>query len=303
VLLVVENLKPALSIIGCGTLGTALGKLLARDGYRISGIATRSLETAERAASIIGAERFSDCPWEISQGADVVFITTPDDAIESTCKAISEHKGFEKNAVVIHCSGALSSEILSSARDCGAVVASLHPLQSFASVDQAETLVRGSFCAIEGDNAALPAVRQLVNDLGGLLMEITAEAKTLYHAAAVVASNYLVALIHLALELDRAAGIPPDVAFRATLPLIKGTLSNIGAKGIPEALTGPIARGDRATVAAHLKAVNDCVPELLAIYRTLGLYTVDLAKDKGTLTKEMVEELIALLGREETEGL
>lgn len=302
-LLVVGNLKPALSIIGCGTLGTAFGKLLARAGYRISGIATRSLETAERTAGIIGAKRFSDCPWEISLGADVVFITTPDDAIESTCKVISEHKGFEKNAVVIHCSGALSSEILSSARDCGAVVASLHPLQSFASVDQAETLVRGSFCAIEGDNAALPAVRQLVNDLGGLLMEITAEVKTLYHAAAVVASNYLVALIHLALKLDRAAGIPPDVAFRATLPLIKGTLSNIGAKGIPEALTGPIARGDRATVAAHLKAIKDRVPELLTVYSTLGLYTVDLAKDKGTLTKEMVEELIALLEREETKGL
>lgn len=289
-------MKPSVAIIGCGTVGTAIGKLLARTGCRIRGVATRSLETAGRAAKIIGAERFSDCPWDVSRGADVVFITTPDDAIQSTCRAVAEHKGFEKNAVVIHCSGALSSDILASARDCGAVAATLHPLQSFASADQAETLVPGAFCAVEGDEAALTVVRHLVKDLGGLLMEITAEAKTLYHAAAVAASNYLVTLIYVALELDGAAGIPPEVSFRALLPLIKGTLGNIGEKGTPEALTGPIARGDVETVAAHLKAIEMRVPRLLTIYRTLGLYTVDLARAKGTLNKEAADRLVALLG-------
>jgi predicted short-subunit dehydrogenase-like oxidoreductase (DUF2520 family) len=183
--------------------------------------------------------------------------------------SISQHRAFEKNAVAIHCSGALSSDILSSARECGAVVATLHPLQSFASVDQAVTLVPGSFCTIEGDKSALPIVRQMVEDLGGILLEITADKKTLYHAAAVAASNYLVTLIHLALELNEAAGLPGDTSFNALLPLIRGTLSNIGVKGIPGGLTGPIARGD---------------------------YTVDLAKAKGTLSKDGADKLIALLG-------
>jgi len=293
--LIVGKVKFTVAIVGCGTVGTAMGKLLAGAGYHIRGVATRSLDTAGRAAKMMGAEQFSDCPWDMSQQAQVVFVTTPDDAIESTCKAIVEHQGFDKNAVVIHCSGALSSAILSSARRCGARVATLHPLQSFASVDQAVKLVPGSFCAIEGDKTALPVVRQLVEDVGGVLMEITPEGKSLYHAAAVAASNYLVTLMHLALELDRAAGIPPDVSFRALLPLVRGTLSNIGAKGIPEALTGPIARGDVDTVAAHLRAIEARAPEFLMIYKTLGLYTMDLARDKGACGKEAAEKLAALL--------
>ena len=294
--ILVGKIKPTVAIVGCGTVGTAIGKLLSDAGYRISGVATSNLETARRAAEVTGSERFSDCPWEVTREANVVLITTPDDLIEATCMSISEHGGFEKNAVVIHCSGALSSDILSSVRDCGAMVATLHPLQSFASVDQAVSLVPGSYCTIEGDSSALPIVRQIVEDLGGILLEITAEKKTLYHAAAVAASNYLVTLMHLALKLNEAAGLPGDISFNALLPLIKGTLSNIGTRGIPDALTGPIARGDVATVAVHLQAIEKDAPELLLLYRCLGLYTVDLAKAKGTLNKEAADKLVALLG-------
>jgi len=293
----VGKMKKTVAIIGCGIVGTALGKLLARAGYRLTGVATRSLETAAPAAKAIGAAQFSDSPWVVSKGSQVVIITTPDDVIQETCKAIAEHEGVEEGALVIHCSGALSSQILSSVKDQGAVVATLHPLQSFASVDQAERLVPGSFCAIEGDEEALPTLRQIVGDLGGVLMEITREGKTLYHAAAVAASNYLVTLVHLALELNRSAGMSPEVSFKALEPLIKGTLSNIGAKGIPEALTGPIARGDVETVAAHVEAMEERAPELLALYRALGHYTVGLAKEKGTLSKEGAERLIELLGK------
>ena len=293
--LLVEKIKPTVAIVGCGTVGTAIGKLLRNIDYRISGVATSNLETARRAAGVTGSERFSDCPWEVTRGADVVFITMPDDLIESTCMSVSKHRGFDKNAVVVHCSGALSSDILSSARDCGAAVATLHPLQSFASVEQAVSLVPGSFCTIEGDSGALPIVRAMIEDLGGILLEITAEKKTLYHAAAVAASNYLVTLMHLALELNEAAGLPSDTSFNALLPLIRGTLSNIGTKGIPGGLTGPIARGDVATVSSHLKAIEKDAPDLLLLYRCLGLYTVGLAKAKGTLNKGAGDKLVALL--------
>jgi len=291
----IEKTKPTIAIIGCGTVGSAIGKLLRDVGYRISGVATSNLETAQRAAEVTGSESYSDSPSEIAPGAEIVFITTPDDLIESVCVEISKQCSFQQNAVIVHCSGAFSSEILASARQCRAKVASLHPLQSFASVDQAVLLVPGSFCTVEGDENALPVVRQIVKDLGGIVLEITADKKTLYHAAAVAASNYLVTLLHLALELDQAAGLPKDTSFNALLPLIKGTLNNIGKQGIPDALTGPIARGDVATVSAHLKAIEKDAPALLSLYQCLGLYTVDLAKAKGTIGQETAQKLIALL--------
>lgn len=291
----VKGTKPTIAIVGCGTVGSAIGKLLKDVGYRISGVATSNLETAQRAAEVTGAESYSDSPSEIAPGAEVVFITTPDDVIESICREIADQRSFQQDAVVVHCSGALASEILASARECGAKVATLHPLQSFASVDQAVSLVPGSFCTIEGDENALGVVRQIVQDLGGIVLEIAAEKKTLYHAAAAAASNYLVTLIYLALELDKAAGLPGDTSFPALLPLIKGTLNNIGKKGIPNALTGPIARGDVATVSAHLKAIEKDAPELLSLYQCLGLYTVDLARAKRTISEEAAQKLIALL--------
>ena len=229
----------------------------------------------------------------------MVFITTPDDVIESTCHAIANKGGFDEGAVVLHCSGALSSHILSTARDCQALIASLHPLQSFASVEQAVKILPGSYCAVEGDSLALAVVHQLVEDLGGIYTEITSEGKILYHAAAVVASNYLVALLDVALTLNSQAGMPRDVSFKAFRPLIEGTLKNIDSKGIPHALTGPIARGDTGTVKAHLKAISTFSAGLAAIYKAMGCQTVDLAKAKGTLDAATAEEFYNLFGCEE----
>jgi predicted short-subunit dehydrogenase-like oxidoreductase (DUF2520 family) len=291
--------KPSVAIVGCGTVGTALGGLLSAAGYPIIGVSTLRADTARKAADRLGAKRFSLLPWEITPEAEVVFITTPDDAIEPTCRAIAQKRGFAKNRIVLHCSGALASSVLAPARTCGAFVASLHPLQSFASVEQAERLVPGSYCTVEGDGPALPVARRIVEDVGGRLLEITPEGKTLYHAAAVVASNYLVTLVHLALTLNHLAGIPPGVSFTALRPLIEGTLTNIAAKGIPGALTGPIARGDVATVTAHLRAIQETAPELLEAYKILGRHTVGLAERQGSLTAEVSGRLLSLLRMQE----
>jgi predicted short-subunit dehydrogenase-like oxidoreductase (DUF2520 family) len=287
--------KRHIAIVGCGTVGTALGQLLAQAGHVIVGVSARHKESAEKAARKVGTKRCSEIPWDITVGAQVVFITTPDDAIEKTCQDISDKNGFDNAAVVLHCSGALSSEILASARTCHASVASLHPLQSFASVEQAVHLVPGSYCAIEGDPPALATARQMVGDLGGIVMEIKKGAKTLYHAAAVVASNYLVTLVHVAQALNKNVGLSPHVSFKALQPLIKGTLKNIEARGIPDALTGPICRGDIATVQAHLASMKREAPELLDAYRALGRLTVGLARAKGTLSPERADRMEALL--------
>ncbi|MBW2107630.1 MAG: DUF2520 domain-containing protein [Deltaproteobacteria bacterium] len=292
----VQGSKPPVVIVGCGTVGTALGRLLAASGYPIEGVITRSPSTARRAAARVGARAFSDRPTPLCRQGAVVFITTPDDAIKKTCDDIAAHAGFQRETVVIHCSGALSSEVLASARGCHALVASLHPLQSFASAEQAERILPGSYCTIEGDVSALGVVSRLVKDLGGIAVEIKPEAKALYHAAAVVASNYLVTLLDIALTLNRLAGIAPEAAFEALLPLIQGTLQNIHSSGIPQALTGPIARGDIQTVAGHLEAMSKQAPDVLAIYKSLGCRTVTLARAKGTLGDRAARELLNLLG-------
>jgi predicted short-subunit dehydrogenase-like oxidoreductase (DUF2520 family) len=126
-------------------------------------------------------------------------------------------------------------------------------------------------------------------------MTIPTEGKTLYHAAAVMACNYLVALEDAALELAEAAGIARDEALEALLPLVKGTLSNLEKVGIPDCLTGPIARGDAETVRQHLRAIGERLPGLLALYKLLGRRTLEVALARGALGAEAAGALRELL--------
>ena len=288
-------MKPSFAIVGCGKVGTSLGWFLSKRGYPLVGIATRHRETAESAASLVGTDVFSDKPWEVTPRADIVFITTPDGAISSTCEDILKQGGFKENAVVLHCSGSLPSTILSFGETGGYHIGSLHPLQSFASLKTDLNPFRGIIAAVEGDAAATSVARDIAKDLGAVCLEIRTEAKSLYHASAVVASNYLVSLMDLSLRLMATAGITGKDAIGVLYPLVKGTLGNIEKVGIPEALTGPISRGDVETVADHLKEMSGKTPELIPIYKSLGLHTIQLALDKGTLSEDKAEELKGLL--------
>jgi len=288
-------MKPSFAIVGCGKVGTALGRFLVNAGYRASGVASKSLSSAKRTAGIIQSDRFSDVPWEITRSADVVFITTPDGAIEDTCNSIASNKGFGQNSVVLHCSGALPSTILSAAKTCGALIGSMHPLQSFASSEYQTNPFQGIIVSVEGENDAVKAAKKIAGDLGGTCVTILTEAKTFYHASAVVASNYLVTLLDLAFRLIGAAGIAGQDAFKVLKPLVEGTLSNIEKVGIPEALTGPIVRGDVETVENHVEEIGSTTPELLDLYKTLGFHTIDVATAKGTISESSAKQLKRLL--------
>lgn len=288
-------MKPSFAIVGCGKVGTSLGWFLSRRGYPLLGVVSRHLETAEAAARRVGTEVFSDKAWEITPRADVVFITTPDGAIAGTCQEILNHGGFKENAVVLHCSGSLPSTILSFGEKRGYHAGSLHPLQSFASLKTDWNPFRGIIAAVEGDAEAAAVAREMAKDLGAICLDIKTEAKSLYHASAVVASNYLVSLMDLSLRLMGAAGITGKNAIDVLYPLVRGTLSNIEKVGIPEALTGPISRGDVETVADHLKHMATIAPDLIPIYKSLGRHTIGLARDKGTLSQKNAEKLDSLL--------
>ncbi|MFW6052385.1 MAG: Rossmann-like and DUF2520 domain-containing protein [Desulfosalsimonas sp.] len=284
------------AIVGCGRLGTALARYMADAGYRPAGFASRGLASAKRAAASAGSDApVSLLPWEVTLGADIVMITTPDGAIKETAEKIAEYEGVKKGAVVLHCSGAHASTELEALKGCGAKTGSLHPLQSFAAEDIEKNPFVGIMAAVEGDAEAVKTARRLAENLGATPFEIQTDKKMLYHASAVVASNYMVTLMNLALQLIIASGVPASKAFAILKPLVQGTLSNIERAGIPGALTGPIARGDVETVRDHISEISAKAPTRLELYRVLGKQTIEIAEARGDLTGEATEDLKKLL--------
>ena len=149
--------------------------------------------------------------------------------------------------------------------------------------------------ALDGDTEAQDLGREIIEALGGSDMVIPSEGKMLYHAAAVVACNYFVALVYQALRVYGAVDIPPDKGLAALMPLIKGTVKNMERVGVPKALTGPIERGDLKTIEGHLAAFDRMMPEGKRIYGEMGKIAVDVAEAKGSIDQETKTKLLALL--------
>ncbi|MBW2038732.1 MAG: DUF2520 domain-containing protein [Deltaproteobacteria bacterium] len=285
-----------IAIVGAGVVGTALAYLLKEKGYSIVGIASRRQESAQRAASLLeSGVRATTTPEEIVPDADMVFITTSDSAIQEVCEGIASKEGFRPEQIVVHTSGALPSTILRRAKERGALIASVHPLQSFADVEEAVKIIPSSIFCLEGDREAIPPLMELVKTLGGRPLSIDTRHKPLYHAAAVVASNFLVTLAYLSYKFFEAIGISQDDASHALLPLIKGTVNNIEKLGPVKALTGPIARGDTNVVRGHLEALKGLDPKFIDIYCSISRLTVEVGLKKGTLSPERGEEILRIL--------
>ncbi|MFC2008115.1 Rossmann-like and DUF2520 domain-containing protein [Chloroflexota bacterium] len=280
-----------LGFIGAGTVGTALAVRLSQKGYPVVAASSRSQTSARKLAHAVGDCPLFDNAQGVADNAELVFITTPDDAIPVTASQIQWHSGQR----VVHCSGADSTETLQPAKKLGAQVGVLHPLQTFASVEQAIQNIPGSTFAVEAEQPLLDILKDMVATLDGHWVELKADDKVVYHAAAVIACNYLVTLVKLATDLWQTFNIPPDQATQALLPLIRGTIRNIDNVGIPQCLTGPIARGDTGTINKHLEALQQRAPTILPAYRELGLQTIPIALAKGKIDKHKAEELQAIL--------
>ena len=263
-------------IIGAGVVGTAVGVVLNNKGYEITSVYDIKFESTIELVERIGCTAFTS-PQEVSRSADMLFITTSDTAIENVVDSLADYDAFHAGQIIVHMSGAQSSEILDRAKDFGALVLSVHPLQSFADVERAISNLPGSIFSIEGDREAYDTAVCIVETLGGEYFFIDRKAKPLYHAGACVVSNYLVTLIDFGIKLLELTGIPRQMATRALLPLINGTVNNVENIGIPNALTGPIARGDLGTILKHLNCLQEMAPELMRLYSWLGFYTAQIA--------------------------
>lgn len=268
--------KPTIVILGVGRLGSALACLARGCGYPVTAITAGHRETAENFSQITGIPAFFDNAEAAAQG-DIILITVPDRILPVVLEELVIGKRLRPGQVLLHTSGVLAGEVLAAARQFRTSVGSMHPLQSFADIETAQKNLSGSAFAIDGDPEAVIAASHLAIDLGGRVLRVPPEERVLYHAAACIASNYLVALLHVAEKLLGRWATEEQEALQALLPLVTGTLRNVTQQGTTAALTGPIVRGDASTVAQHLKAL----PEgFLNVYQTLGQEALRLSGDR-----------------------
>ncbi|HOO89450.1 MAG TPA: DUF2520 domain-containing protein [Syntrophales bacterium] len=287
-------MKDRIAIIGLGKVGTAVGYLLREAGYEISAVSDRSTSALKNGIEYTGGKACGD-PLQASLLADSIFITTTDDLIEPVCNEIAEGGGFGPGKKVVHMSGAGGLALLESARRYGAYVASIHPLQSFVDIAGVIENIPGSTFGITSDDEINDWSIGVVRDLGGIPFFVSEENKPLYHAAACMASNYLVTLMNMVEGVYRHLGIDADEAVRSFWPLVKGTMKNMEDRGTEKSLTGPIARGDIGTIRRHLDVLKNKMPALLNLYCEMGLFTVDIGLKNDTLSEDRADDIKTLL--------
>jgi predicted short-subunit dehydrogenase-like oxidoreductase (DUF2520 family) len=271
-----------LSIIGAGRTGRTLGRLALRAGYSIGAVVCRTASHAREAASFIGAGR----PGTELRGSELTIVAVPDAAIPSVARSIRMPRG----GVMAHTCASLGAEALRPWRPAGAI----HPLRSFGDPAKAADAFAGTACAIDGDPAAVKALEKLARAIGGEPLRVKTGRKALYHAGAVFASNYVISTLEAALRLFERAGVPRRKATPVLVRLAEGTLQNVTSVGIPEALTGPIERGDVETVRRHARAIFEVTGTWGPNFQ-LGLLAIDAAVAKGSIRERDRIGLVAAL--------
>lgn len=260
------------------------------------GLWARKPAAARAAGAVAGVATFSAAPPDLLIEADVVIVAVRDDAIAEVAAMLVGTGLVTGKHVLVHCSGAISAEdAFAGVRDQVGGVATMHPLRAIADGRLAMRSLDGTVFGVEGDERGRDAASRLVEAIGGTHLSLTGETMAAYHAAAAIASNYLVAVIDAAAEAMAASGADPDEVLGALIPLASGALANVGEKGTAAGLTGPIRRGDTATVARHLEALSSISPQLDELYRALGQRTVDIARRAGDATDADLDAISALL--------
>jgi predicted short-subunit dehydrogenase-like oxidoreductase (DUF2520 family) len=285
-----------LSIIGCGNAASSLARLWNDAGvFSIGGILTSRPESAREAVAFIGAGTAATTIEELP-ASDLYLIGCPDDSIRKCCVQLAGSNLVTEGTVVFHLSGALASSELEPVRHKGASVASVHPVMSFANPAKAIGDFAGTWCGLEGDDPALALLEPAFESIGARSFRLEASGKRLYHAASVIACNYLVTLEELSLQTFEEAGIGRETALQILAPILRGTVENILALGTTEALTGPIARGDVSVIERQIRNLQEWNPEIAALYRKLGGATTDLSEKQGNAPTGSLTAIRDLLG-------
>lgn len=272
--------KPRLGFIGTGKVGGTLARLWYTAGVQIAAVYNRSPASAARLGAAVDAA-VGDSDQAVVVAADLTFVTVPDDAVQAVAERIAKTDNLEGKGIV-HTSGSLDASALERLAERGAMVGSLHPAFPFASEQVSRESLKGAVMAVEAEDARLRRwLIDLVHDLGCVEMNIGSGQKALYHAALVFTSNYTVTLFSIGQRILSSLGTDRTTADRALQRLLDGTVRNIEERGLPEALTGPLARGDVGTIRTHLRGLEQFDPALKDLYRHLALQTLFMVESRG----------------------
>jgi len=301
-----------IAVVGPGKVGTALSLAFNGVGHTIVGAYCRDVDSlsAKRFRRLLGAPT-ALLPRDISDSnplptAEVFLVAVPDRAVTSVAQTLADSGilatlqqplAAEATAynhapavdstgpVVMHTAGSLSAEALAPARNVGARCICMHPLQTIADPELSPECFSGITFTLDGDPSACALISQWIRRLGGIPLQFDPKLRSGYHAAAVLASNAVVALMATASEVS---GLPTGA--QALIPLLQGAVDNLKLLGLPDALTGPVERGDVDTVKKHLDALQSN-PTALRVYRALGQATLEVASKKGPLSSAVSAEL------------
>lgn len=282
-----QTARPSIALIGAGRVGSTLARALHTTGYSVNSIWSRTPAHASVLAEQVHA-RLVDLNTAPGT-ADLTLLAVADDSLATLVQDLADAGAWRAGQMVVHCSGVLPVAVLAPAATYGALTGGLHPLAAIADRDQA--LPPGMTFAVEAEEPLRAILHRMARDLGGRTFNLQGNARGLYHAAAVLASNYTVVLAALAADLLERAGIDPDAALPALMPLIESTMANLSSAGLPAALTGPLVRGDAGTVIRHLAALDRVTPGIAQVYRALGIAALPLVEARGEVPHETLHKL------------
>jgi predicted short-subunit dehydrogenase-like oxidoreductase (DUF2520 family) len=283
------------AIAGAGPVAQALGRALQECGIGIGWIASRDLNHARAAAVFIGGDAVAVPYREIPLNASHVIVAVSDGAIAPVAEELARWNG--RLRVALHTCGGHGPEVLAPLNSAGVSCGGIHPLQTISDASYGAAALRSAAFAVSGDFQALTWAEDLAAALGGHVLHIKPGARHLYHAAAVMATNYIAALMDSAEQLMLLAGVPKEDALRALAQPARTSIDNVVRCGAVEALTGPVMRGDAATVTEHTRAMEGIEPSIAELYKAAGLHALHMARRRGLGDEAAGSVHRALLGR------
>ena len=281
-------------IIGCGRLGRALAVALTNSGIDLVLLVDNNRKLLFTMQRMFPKVKLT---WQLSDWPpmDILFITVNDDEINPVAKEIFESAIDLSGVIAVHTSGALSSTELSPLKEKGALLASMHPVQTFSGTSKDAMSIRKCYFALEGETKALPVMKTLIEKMGANWFELKPEHKSNHHLACILASNYVIALMKMATDLLEPIGLSRSEAKKILLPLMSSAVENISNQSLAMALTGPVARGDAKTVLHHINLLKKQHPGLIELYTSLARTALELAKELPDAKLPDLEKIEGLL--------
>lgn len=278
----------AFSVVGTGAVGSAITRALLAIGCRLDYVVSRRLESAEKfCAEVAGTGRVLSLTDPALAKSELLLLTVPDDALHGVARDLAASGVDWSGTVVLHMSGALDSRLLAPVAELGAATGSFHPIQTFGPASgpaPGHSVFEGITVGIEGTPRALGAAHALADGLLCQAVELDPDHKALYHAAAVVAGNYITTLLGVAEEIWDSA-VDSEIPFTEALaPLARKSLENALELGPGDALTGPVVRGDVGTIERQMEALGRVTEHLLPLYGVLAVESVHMAVRSGRLS-------------------